>query len=395
MNAGEKGRFRKVLWLVLDSVGAGELPDADQYGDRGADTLGNTSRAVGGLRIPNLAKMGLGNVADMEGVPSSDRPDAHFGRMAEASPGKDTTTGHWEMAGVVLEEAFAVFPDGFPAGILSPFRIESGFDVLGNEVASGTEIIQRLGREQQETGKLIVYTSADSVFQVAAHEKTVPLDRLYAACLTARRLLDSHRVGRVIARPFIGSPGAYRRTYNRRDFSMLPPQDTVLDLLAAQDVPVVGVGKIGDIFAGQGITRDVHTEGNTDGLIQSEKVLAELDHGLVFTNLVDFDMAYGHRRDPEGYARALEEVDDFLPRLLAAAGDEGLVLITADHGCDPTADWSTDHTREYVPLIAWHSGIGPGGGVDLGTRSTFADAGQTVAANFGVGPLDFGEALRL
>lgn len=395
MCAAEKGRFRKVVWLVLDSVGVGEMPDARQYGDQGSNTLGNTARAVGGLRLPNLSAMGLGNLTDLNGVPPVAHPDAHFGRMAEASQGKDTTTGHWEMAGVVLDEAFTVFPDGFPPAILDPFRRETGFGILGNEVASGTEIIERLGAEHQRTGKLIVYTSADSVFQVAAHEETVPPADLYRACETARRLLDPHRVGRVIARPFVGDPGGYKRTYNRRDFSMVPPQDTVLDLLHAGGVEVVGVGKIHDIFAGRGLTRDVHTEGNTDGLKRTEDALRGLESGLVFTNLVDFDMSYGHRRNPEGYARALEEVDAFLPRLLEAAGPDGLLLIMADHGCDPTADWSTDHTREYVPLIAWHPGIGPGGGRDLGTRSTFADAGQTIAANFGVGPLAHGAVLPL
>ncbi|NOZ02290.1 MAG: phosphopentomutase [Deltaproteobacteria bacterium] len=395
MNAIEKGGFSKILWLVMDSVGAGEMPDADRYGDRGANTLGNTARAVSGLRMPNLGAMGLGNVTEIQGVPPVDHPNAHFGRMAEASPGKDTTTGHWEMAGVVLSDAFPVFHDGFPKKIIDEFSRESGFGVLGNEVASGTEIIERLGQEHQRTGRLIVYTSADSVFQVAAHEETVPLDRLYEACLVARRILDEYKVGRVIARPFVGEPGAYRRTYNRRDFSMAPPRDTVLDLLTKAGVPVVGVGKIHDIFAGRGLTRSIHTEGNTDGLVQSEKAFLEMDRGLVFTNLVDFDMLYGHRRNPQGYARALEETDAFLPRLIDAAGADGLVIITADHGCDPTADWSTDHTREFVPLIIHHAGIGSGRARDLGTRTTFADAGQTVAANFGVGPLSFGKAIAI
>lgn len=389
MSGPSNPHFRKVFWLVLDSVGAGAMPDADRYGDAGANTLGNTARAVGGLRMPNLGRMGLGNLTDIAGVPPVAAPDAHFGRMAEASPGKDTTTGHWEMAGVILEHAFATYTDtGFPPGLMDAFARESGFAWMGNHAASGTEIIERLGPEHQRTGALIVYTSADSVFQIAAHEDTVPLERLYHACRVARRLLDPLHVARVIARPFVGAPGAYRRTYNRRDFSMLPPRATVLDHLAVAGVPVVGVGKIHDIFAGRGVTVEVHTEGNTDGLHRTEQALRDLDRGLVYTNLVDFDMTYGHRRDPQGYARALEEVDAFLPRLLEAAGPDALTLICADHGCDPTAAWSTDHTREYVPLILAHAGIGPGGGRDLGVRATFADLGATVAANFGVGPVD-------
>ena len=393
MNGPSNPHFRKVLWLVLDSVGAGEMPDAARYGDTGANTLGNTARAAGGLRMPNLGRMGLGNLTDIAGVPPVAAPDAHFGRMAEASPGKDTTTGHWEMAGVILEHAFATYTEtGFPDDLMNAFARESGFAWMGNHAASGTEIIERLGPEHQATGALIVYTSADSVFQIAAHEETVPLERLYEACRVARRLLDPMRVARVIARPFVGVPGAYRRTYNRRDFSMTPPRPTVLDRLTDAGVPVIGVGKIHDIFAGRGVATEVHTEGNTDGLHRTEQALRDLDRGLVFTNLVDFDMLYGHRRDPEGYARALEEVDAFLPRLLDAAGPDALTLICADHGCDPTATWSTDHTREYVPLIVHPAGIVAGTGRDLGVRGTFADLGATVAANFGVKPVD-GEAL--
>ncbi|MBM4396342.1 MAG: phosphopentomutase [Deltaproteobacteria bacterium] len=391
-----RARFDKVLWLVLDSVGCGEMPDAAEYGDRGANTLGNTARAVGGLKLPNLGRLGLGNVTAVAGVPPRPAADAHFGRMSEASAGKDTTTGHWEMAGVPLDSAFAVFTDtGFPDEILDAFRRESGFDLIGNVAASGTEIIERLGPEHQRTGRLIVYTSADSVFQIAAHEETVPLPRLYEACRAARRVLDEHRVARVIARPFVGEPGAYKRTYNRADFSMVPPRDTVLDLLLRAGVPVVGVGKIHDIFAGRGVGEAIHTEGNADGMLRTGEALRRTERGLVFTNLVDFDMTYGHRRDAPGYARALEEVDAFLPRLLDAVGTRGLVLVTADHGCDPTAGWSTDHTREYVPLIAWHPGIAKGAGRDLGTRATFADVGRTVADVFGVGPLESGTALPL
>ncbi len=376
--------FKKVLLLVLDSVGCGEMPDADRYGDRGANTLANTARAVGGLRLPHLGRLGLGRVTDILGVPPEPAPDGLFGRMAEASPGKDTTTGHWEIAGVVLDRPFALFPDGFPEEIIAAFRRQTGRDILGNVAASGTEIIERLGEEHQRTGRWIVYTSADSVFQVAAHEETVPLDELYRACEAARRLLDPLRVARVIARPFVGTPGRYRRTYNRRDFSMAPDRETVLDRLVAAGLPVVGIGKIHDIFAGRGVTTAVHTEGNADGLKRTEEALRDLDRGLVFTNLVDFDMLYGHRRDPVGYARALEEVDAFLPRLLDAAGRDTLVAVTADHGCDPTAAWSTDHTREYVPLLVWHAGIPRGGGRDLGTRPSFADLGRAVERALGL-----------
>lgn len=385
MESPSNPHFTRVFWLVLDSVGIGALPDAERYGDAGANTLGNTARAVGGLRLPNLGRMGLGNLTDVPGVPPCPDPDAHRARLTEASPGKDTTTGHWEMAGVILDRPFTTFTGtGFPNEILDRFTAESGFDILGNETASGTEILVRLGDEHRRTGRLIVYTSADSVFQIAAHEDTVPLDRLYAACEVARRILDPFRVARVIARPFVGESGDYRRTYNRKDFSMVPPRDTVLDYVSRAGLPVVGIGKIPDIYANRGVTRSVHTEGNTDGLEASERALGQTPRGLVFTNLVDFDMIYGHRRDARGYARALEEVDAFLPRLLRAAGKDTLVLITADHGCDPTATWSTDHTREYVPLLVWHGGIPPGTGRDLGTRPTFADVGQTVARALGV-----------
>lgn len=388
--------FGKVLWLVLDSAGVGELPDAPLFGDVGANTFGNTARAVGGVKLPNMGRLGLGNLTDIPGVSRLSRTDGHFAKMAEMAPGKDTTTGHWEMAGVVMKRPFTAFTDtGFPNEIISEFERDSGFRTLGNYAASGTAIIEDLGEEHQKTGKLIVYTSADSVFQIAAHEGTVPLERLYEACRVARKILDPYGVARVIARPFVGEPGNYQRTYNRRDFSMRPPRDTVLDLLTRAGVPVVGVGKIWDIFAGAGVPTEIHTEGNTDGLARTLDEVQKIERGLVFTNLVDFDMLYGHRRDPLGYARALEEVDAFLPRLQEALGDDGLLIITADHGCDPTAGWSTDHTREYVPFMAWHGGIAPGQGRDLGVRTTFADIGATVAANFGVGPLESGSPMDM
>lgn len=387
--------FDRVFWLVLDSVGIGAMPDAARYGDLGADTLGNTARAVGGLRLPHLGRLGLGNLHRVEGVPPVVALDGFVARLAEASPGKDTTTGHWEMAGVILDKPFATFTDtGFPPGVMEAFGRESGFEWMGNVAASGTEIIERWGEEHQRTGKLIVYTSADSVFQIAAHEETVPLPGLYAACEVARRLLDPYQIARVIARPFVGTPGHYQRTYNRRDFSMTPPRPTVLDRVKGAGLPVVGVGKIPDIFAGCGVTESVHTEGNTDGLRRSEDVLRRGEPGLVYTNLVDFDMLYGHRRDIAGYARALEEVDAFLPALLDAAGPRCLVMLTADHGCDPTAGWSTDHTREYAPLVAWHAGIPAGGGRDLGLRPTFADLGATVAAALGLPAAGDGASIR-
>jgi phosphopentomutase len=364
-------------------VGAGALPDAAAYGDAGSDTLGNLSRAVGGLSLPVMGAMGLGNVVPILGVPPAARPSASWGRMAERSPGKDTLTGHWEMMGVPLAEPLALFPHGFPPEVLDPWIAATGVPgVLANRVASGTQIIEELGEEHQRTGKPIVYTSADSVLQVAAHEETVPLETLYAWCREARRILDPLRVARVIARPFVGAPGAYRRTYNRKDFSMRPPRPTVLERLAAAGVPVIGVGKIGDIFDRRGMAEDVHSEGNADGLRRTAGILGRMDRGLLFVNLVDFDMLWGHRNDAPGYARGLEEMDRGLPAVLAALREGDLLAITADHGCDPTTP-STDHSREYVPLLV----KGPGReGAPLGTRETFADLGATVAEFFGVEP---------
>ncbi|HET8725385.1 MAG TPA: phosphopentomutase [Anaeromyxobacteraceae bacterium] len=372
------GRF---VILVADSVGVGALPDAGRYGDEGSDTLGNVSRAVGGLSLPVLGRLGLGNVARVQGVPPVERPEASWGRMAERSPGKDTLTGHWEMMGVPLEEPLALFPRGFPPEVLDPWLAATGAPgVLGNRAASGTAIIEELGEEHQRTGKPIVYTSADSVFQVAAHEETVPLETLYAWCREARRILDPLRVARVIARPFVGRPGAYQRTYNRRDLAMPPPRPTVLERLAAAGVPVVGVGKIGDIYDRRGVSEDVHTAGNADGLRRTAEVLGRMERGLLFVNLVDFDMLWGHRNDVQGYARGLEEMDRGLPPVLSALRPGDLLAITADHGCDPTTP-STDHSREHVPLLV----LSPGReGAPLGTRSSFADLGATVAEYFGV-----------
>jgi phosphopentomutase len=373
----------RLVILVADSVGAGALPDAAAYGDAGSDTLGNLSRAVGGLSLPVMGAMGLGNVVPILGVPPAARPSASWGRMAERSPGKDTITGHWEMMGVPLAEPLALFPHGFPPEVLDPWIAATGVPgVLANRVASGTQIIEELGEEHQRTGKPIVYTSADSVLQVAAHEETVPLETLYAWCREARRILDPLRVARVIARPFVGAPGAYRRTYNRKDFSMRPPRPTVLERLAAAGVPVIGVGKIGDIFDRRGMAEDVHTEGNADGLRRTAEILGRMDRGLLFVNLVDFDMLWGHRNDAPGYARGLEEMDRGLPPVLGALREGDLLAITADHGCDPTTP-STDHSREYVPLLVKVPGRE---GAPLGTRETFADLGATVAEFFGVEP---------
>jgi phosphopentomutase len=375
------GAHRFVI-VVADSAGCGALPDAREYGDdEGSDTIGNTSRAVGGLSLPNLGRLGLGQLTAVAGVPPDPRPHGYFGKMRELSQGKDTITGHWEMMGVVLRPGLRLFPGGFPPEILDPWLAETGAPgYLGNVAMSGTVIIERLGVEHQRTGKPIVYTSADSVFQVACHEETVPLETLYAWCQMARRLLDPYRVARVIARPFVGPPGNYTRTYNRKDFAMRPPAPTVLEHLTLAGVPVVGVGKIPDIFDHRGITRDVHTEGNADGLEKTRRLLETVPHGLVFVNLVDFDSRYGHRNDAPGYGRALEELDRALPALFDRLRPGDIFALTADHGCDPTTP-STDHSREYVPLLVYAPGR-PGG--PLGVRESFADLGATVSELFGV-----------
>ncbi len=372
---------RRFLIVVADSAGCGAQPDAREYGDEGSDTIGNTSRAVGGLDLPNLGRLGLGNLTPIAGVPPDPSPSGFFGKMQERSHGKDTITGHWEMMGIVLQEGLRTFPNGFPPEILEPWIAETGVPgVLGNVAASGTVIIQTLGEEHQRTGKPIVYTSADSVFQIACHERTVPLETLYAWCRAARRLLDRFRVARVIARPFVGEPGAYRRTYNRKDFCIAAPERSVLERLADRGVPVVGVGKIPDIFDHKGFTDEIHTEGNADGLRRTEQLLETFDHGLLFVNLVDFDSLYGHRNDAPGYGRALEELDRALPRLLSRLRPGDVFALTADHGCDPTTP-STDHSREYVPLLVHAHGRGGG---PLGVRGTFADLGASVSGLFGV-----------
>jgi len=379
----------RVFVLVLDSLGVGELPDAAAFGDAGAHTLDHLVAAAGGLQAPNLIELGLGCVPGVTSLPRPTAALGAFGRAREASPGKDTSTGHWEMMGCPLAQAFPVYEGGFPQAIVDEFVRRTGVSgVLGNTAASGTEIIARLGVEHIQSGKPIVYTSADSVFQIAAHETHFGLERLYECCRIAREILDPLGVGRVIARPFVGEPGAFTRTYNRRDWSMLPPQDTTLVRLQRHGVRVVGVGKIEDIFAGVGIDESLHTEGNRDGMRVTLEVAQRLEHGFVFVNLVDFDMLYGHRRDARGYRKALEEFDaDWVPFQQALRPDD-LVILTADHGNDPTKMETTDHTREYIPILV--AGTRVRGGTNLGTRMTFADIGATVEEAFGLPPAPVG-----
>lgn len=375
--------MRRVFLIVLDSLGVGALPDAAEFGDEGTHTLDHLVRSAGGLDVPRLAAWGLGNVPGVSTVAPAASPLASFGRCAERSPGKDTSTGHWEMMGCPLEREFPVYPDGFPDELIEELCSREGLDgVLENAPASGTEVIDRLGAEHLATGRPIVYTSADSVFQVAAHAERFGLERLYRVCETARELTRPLGIGRVIARPFVGEPGSFRRTYDRRDYSLEPPRETVLDRLAAAGREVVGIGKISDIFAGRGLTRSVHTEGNRDGMRATLEEARTLAGGLVFVNLVDFDMLFGHRRDAGGYARALEEFDADLASLESELRPDDVVILTADHGNDPTHTATTDHTREYVPLLVFGAGTPRA----LGTRETFADIGATVEALLGLEP---------
>jgi phosphopentomutase len=366
--------------IVLDAVGAGELPDADQYGDAGSDTLGNVAKAVGGLDLPNMEALGLGNIEPLAGCPPQPGAPAVAGRLIARSKGKDTTTGHWELMGVVTAQAFPTYPHGFPHDVIDPFMHRTGRGVLGNKPASGTEIIQELGEEHQKTGKWIVYTSADSVFQIAAHEETVPLDELYEACRAARELLTGkHAVARVIARPFIGTPGSYTRTPNRHDFSLEPRRPNYLTLVRDKGVRVHGVGKIPDIFAGCDIDEAYPTKSNVEGIQQTEKLLLELDDGLVFVNLVETDMLWGHRNDPVNFHRCLQDFDRRLPDLLEALRPGDLLILTSDHGCDPTTP-STDHSREHAMLLAYVAGRNAAGQIHEGE---FADVGATVNAWLG------------
>jgi len=371
---------------VLDSVGIGELPDASTYGDVGSDTIGNIARRIA-LQLPTLRGLGLGRVAEIGGPPPPSSPAAAVGRMAEASPGKDSVTGHWEMMGVVLSRPFPVFADGFPPHIIQEFSRQAGRAVLGNKAASGTRILEELGPEHLQTGALIVYTSADSVFQILAHELVIPIEEQYAICRAAYALVvEGMGVGRVIARPFVGLPGAFKRTANRHDFAALPPEDTLLDRLVAAGVPVHAVGKIHDLFAGRGTSTTRPTASDDDGMDAVEALVAGGDPGLVFANLVDFDTLYGHRNDVAGYARNLERFDARLAELLPRLRPDDLLIVTADHGNDPTTP-STDHSREHVPLLVLGAGARP---VPLGDRASFADLGQTLAGIFGVAPLAHG-----
>jgi phosphopentomutase len=389
--AARASRPDKVVVIVCDSLGVGEAPDAADYGDAGANTIAHTAEAVGGLALPNLGAWGIGLLTDIEGVPATGEPAGVVARMAERSAGKDTTTGHWEMMGVVLDEPFPTFPDGFPPAVIDAFSHAIGRGVLGNLPASGTEIIKQLGAEHLATGKPIVYTSADSVFQIAAHKRVVPLERLYEWSETARRLLTGpNAVGRVIARPFDGEPGAFQRTKERRDYALPPAGPTVLEALEKAGVRTFGVGKIEDIFSGRGLTGSDHTGDNPTSLDATIRFLRAADAPtLVFSNLVDFDMVYGHRRDAVGYGRCLEELDARLPEVVAELGEDDWLLLTADHGCDPTAP-GTDHTRELVPMIAFSRG--GSARTRLADRTTFADLGATVADLFGVEPVGPGRS---
>ncbi|MEG6510939.1 phosphopentomutase [Desulforamulus ruminis] len=375
-------KIKRVTVIILDSVGVGELPDAADYGDTGSNTLANVAKAVKGLKLPNLGQLGLGNILDVEGVPPVPQPRAAYGKMAETSPGKDTTTGHWEMAGIILEKPFRTYPQGFPRELIEEFEKRIGRKSLGNVVASGTQIIEELGREHMSTGRPIVYTSADSVFQIAAHEEVIPLEELYRMCQIAREMLvDEHQVGRVIARPFLGQPGFFKRTSNRHDYAVTPPVPNLLVSLQEAGIKTMGVGKIYDIFAGQGVSEKVTTRDNMDGVDQTLRFMRTNPEGLIMANLVEYDSLYGHRNDARGYANALEDFDQRLPEILAAMLPQEVLLITADHGCDPTTP-STDHSREYVPLLVFGAPVK--GAVNLGIRSSFADVAATLGDFFGV-----------
>jgi phosphopentomutase len=373
--------YQRITVIVLDSVGIGELPDAEQYGDKGSHTLGHIAQKVQGLSLPNLRRLGLGNIAPLADWQPEVTPVGYYGKMEEVSVGKDTMTGHWELMGLRIDTPFRTFPNGFPAELLKLFEEETGRAVIGNKPASGTEILDELGEEQMKTGAWIVYTSADSVFQLAAHEDIIPLEELYNACKIARQLTmrEEFSVGRVIARPYLGLPGSFKRTTNRHDYAVKPPQPTLLNALKMKGLDVVAVGKINDIFSGEGITRSIPTKSNADGIAITLQEMKLDFRGLLFTNLVDFDSLYGHRRDPEGYGQALEEFDRALPDLLAALGEKDLLIITADHGNDPIHP-GTDHTREYVPLLAWSPGMAGSGSLE--DRASFADLAATIADNF-------------
>ena len=386
--------INRVIVIVLDSVGIGELPDAAEFGDVGSHTLGNMARVVGGLHMPNMEKMGLGNIAILDGVIPQEKPTAVFGKMAEVSAGKDTTTGHWELMGLQLKRPFPLYPNGFPPEVMDVFEERIGRGTLGNYPASGTVILDELGEEHMRSGKPIIYTSGDSVFQIAAHEEIIPIDELYHICHIAREILrGEHEVSRVIARPFIGTPGNFERTANRHDYSVVPPELTLLDHLKNAGFMVYAVGKINDIFVGQGITEYVYTKDNEDGIDKTIAAVREKqDPGLIFTNLVDFDAKYGHRNNPQGYADSLAAFDRRLPEIAAALADDDILVLTADHGNDPTTP-STDHSREYVPILI--SGKVVKAGINIGVRQTFADLATTIADIFAVNIPPKGRSFKL
>lgn len=380
--------MRRAALIILDGVGIGPAPDTDAYGDTGSDTLGNVARAAGGLSLPNLQRLGLGNIADLPGVPPADHPTAAWGVAQPAAAGKDSTTGHWELCGHLIREAFPTFPGGFPGALIEAFSARTGRGVLCNRAASGTAVLDEFGAEHVATGRWIVYTSADSVFQVAAHEAVVPVDELYRACAIARELCTGeHGVSRIIARPFEGSPGDWRRTSRRKDLSLPPPGPTLLDRLEAAHIPVVGVGKVDDLFAGRGIT-SIHAATNAAAYALIEGALLAMRRGFLLANVIEFDQTWGHRNDLAGYLKGLAELDAVLPRLLAGAQPEDLIIFTADHGNDPTTP-STDHAREVVPVLVYGPRVRT---VSLGIRTSFADLGQTVAAFLGVPALEAGRS---
>lgn len=380
---------KRVIWIVIDSVGIGELPDAHLYGDEGSNTLENIYKSVGGFELKNMESLGLGCINGVSSIPCTNHPLGSYGKANEKSPGKDTTTGHWEMAGIILDKAFPTFPNGFPEEFIERFEVAIGRKVLGNYPESGTVIINDLGDEHLKTGKPIVYTSADSVFQIAAHEEVIPLEELYEICKTARQMLTGDlNVGRVIARPFIGKSGNYIRTPNRHDFSVLPTQKTVLDYIKEAGLSVMGVGKIKDIFAGQGITDTLPMKSNDEGITNTIEFMNTNREGLIFTNLVDFDMLYGHRNDIEGYAGALMDFDARLPEIINLMTHEDILIINSDHGCDPTTK-STDHSREYIPILVYGKSLQR---VNLGIRDTFADIGATICDILGVEKIAAGQS---
>ncbi|MEK5441971.1 MULTISPECIES: phosphopentomutase [unclassified Fredinandcohnia] len=383
--------YKRIFLIVMDSVGIGEAPDAKKFGDEGSDTFGHIAEKMNGLHMPNMAKLGLSNIREIKGIPVQDEPLAYYTKMQEASNGKDTMTGHWEIMGLHIETPFKVFPEGFPKELLDEIEKRTGRGILGNKPASGTEILDELGEEHMKTGKLIIYTSADSVLQIAAHEEIVPIDELYKICEIARELTldEKYMVGRIIARPFVGEPGQFTRTSNRHDYALKPFERTVMNELSDSGFDVIAIGKISDIYDGEGVTQSLRTKSNMDGM---DKLVETLDMnftGLSFVNLVDFDALFGHRRDPIGYGKALEEYDARLPEVFEKLTDDDLLIITADHGNDPVHT-GTDHTREYVPLLVYNKKMD--GGKELPLRSTFADVGATVADNFNVTPPKHGKS---